>query len=97
MGTKPIVEQVTGTLGAEILNIDIGSPLGESTVDWLAHEFVENKVLFFRDQHMTSEQHVAFSSYFGDVLDVHPWSAAKADFENIMLNIQQRGSRLAFG
>lgn len=85
MGTKPIVEKVTGTLGAEILNIDIGSPLGESTVDWLAHEFVENKVLFFRDQHMTSEQHVAFSSYFGDVLDVHPWSAAKADFENIML------------
>ena len=42
MGTKPAVEKVTGTLGAEILNIDIGSPLGESTVDWLAHEFVEN-------------------------------------------------------
>jgi len=85
MGTKPTIEKVTGTLGAEISNIDIGSSLDDSTVDWLKHEFVENKVLFFRDQHLTSEQHVAFSGYFGDVLDVHPWSASKADFKNIML------------
>ncbi len=85
MGTKPTIEKVTGTLGAEISNIDIGSPLDDSTLEWLKHEFVENKVLFFRDQHLTSEQHVAFSGYFGDVLDVHPWSASKADFKNIML------------
>ena len=66
MGTKPTIEKVTGTLGAEISNIDIGSPLDDSTLEWLKHEFVENKVLFFRDQHLTSEQHVAFSGYFGD-------------------------------
>ena len=85
MGTKPTIEKVTGTLGAEISNIDIGSPLDDSTLEWLKHEFVENKVLFFRDQHLTSEQHVAFSNHFGDVLDVHPWSLSKTDFKNIML------------
>ena len=85
MGMKPAVKKVTGTLGAEISNIDIGAPLDDSTLNWLQHEFVENKVLFFRDQHLTSEQHVAFSNYFGDVLDVHPWSLSKADFKNIML------------
>ena len=40
MGTKPTIEKVTGTLGAEVSNIDIGSPLDDSTLEWLKHEFV---------------------------------------------------------
>lgn len=60
------------TLGAEISGVDLCSELPRTTIDELARALAEWKVLFFRDQPVTSEQHVAFARRFGD-LEIHPF------------------------
>ena len=84
MQAAPAVERMTGTLGAEIVNLDLASIRDESTYAWINEQLVEHKVLFFRDQNLSSEQHIAFGSHFGDVLDVHPWTPSKTDYRKVM-------------
>ena len=78
------VRPVTGTLGAEIGNIDLAdvSPEQFAQLDEL---IVDRKVLFFRDQHLTSAQQVEFGSHFGDVLDCHPWTPSKEGVPKVMV------------
>lgn len=59
------------TIGAEISGVDLTAELPESVVVELQQALAEYKVLFFRDQPFTPEQHVAFARRFGE-LEVHP-------------------------
>ena len=59
-------------LGAEIRGVDLGKPLSEPLARELNQALVEFKVLFFRDQDLTPEAHVAFAKHFGE-LEVHPF------------------------
>ena len=52
------------TIGAEISGIDLGGDLPEEMIDDLRAALLEWKVLFFRDQDITTEQHIAFSRRF---------------------------------
>lgn len=71
---RPSLEKVTGTIGAEVEGIDLASELDQATVDWISNALVENKVLFFRDQHQLDRaSHIAFGRRFGE-LEVHPFS-----------------------
>jgi taurine dioxygenase len=57
-------------LGAEITGLDLAQPLDDAafrTVEDLLHE---RGVIVFRDQHLTEEQHIAFSRRFGE-LEIH--------------------------
>ena len=60
------------TIGAEISGVDLTTDLPQSTIDEIARALAEWKVVFFRDQPITSEQHVTFARRFGD-LEVHPF------------------------
>jgi taurine dioxygenase len=64
--------QLGSTLGAEITGIDLTSELDDAVVAELARALADYKVIFFRDQPVTSEQHVAFASRFGE-LEIHPF------------------------
>ena len=85
MSAIPTVERQTGTIGAEICGLDLSIVNDVETYDWISEQLVEHKVLFFRKQNLTSEQHIAFGEHFGDVLDVHPWSRRKDGYEKVML------------
>ena len=78
------VERQTGTLGAEIKGIDLSSIEDSSVYDWIGEQLVAHKVIFFRDQTLSSEQHIAFGERFGPVLDVHPWSRRKDGQTKVM-------------
>ena len=65
------VTNVTPTLGAEIAGIDLSVSLGAATVDRLRQVWLDRKVLIFRDQRLTRDQHKAFGCCFGD-LHIHP-------------------------
>src|SRR3546814_18074043 len=41
------------------------------------------KVIFFRDQNITTEQHIAFARNFGE-LEVHPFAPHKPDYPEIL-------------
>jgi taurine dioxygenase len=60
------------TVGAEISGVDLGAELPDDVVAEIRRALADYKVLFFRDQALTPERHVAFARRFGD-LEVHPF------------------------
>jgi taurine dioxygenase len=57
----------SGAVGAEILGIDLSSGLDDSDVDELRAAFNAYGVIFFRDQAISPEQHIAFAERFGTI------------------------------
>lgn len=54
-------------LGAEIRGIDLSQAIDDATLHAIEHALHEHEVVFFRDQHISPEQHVAFSRRFGEL------------------------------
>ena len=69
------VRPVTAALGAEILDIDLNAPLAEETKAELRSALWQHLVLFFRDQHIDDEHHLALARCFGEP-QVHPIQSA---------------------
>src|SRR5436190_3158629 len=61
------VAPLSTSLGAEIGGIDLASPLPDQVLAEIRHAFGEYGVVFFRDQHLTPEQHVAVAERFGPI------------------------------
>ncbi|WP_258276042.1 TauD/TfdA family dioxygenase [Paenibacillus sp. SC116] len=59
-------------IGAEIEGVDLRNPLTPEVKNELNRALLEWKVLFFRNQDITSEQHVAFAKHWGE-LETHPF------------------------
>ena len=72
------VDPMGATIGAEVSGIDLCAPLDDAVVADLGRCLHEFKVLFFRDQPLTPQQHVAFARRFGE-LEVHPFIPANPD------------------
>ncbi len=59
------VRKLAGALGAEILGISLQETLPEETVASIRKVFLENLVIFFRDQALTPAQFMAFARRMG--------------------------------
>jgi taurine dioxygenase len=66
------IRPLTGALGAEIDGVDLTQPLDEETFDEIHQAWLDNLVIFFRDQKVTPEQLIAFGRRFGE-LHIHPF------------------------
>ncbi|MDF2959352.1 MAG: Alpha-ketoglutarate-dependent taurine dioxygenase [Paenibacillus sp.] len=67
-GVKPLGPLI----GAEITGIDLHNPVSLELRQELNRALLEWKVIFFRDQRITSEQQQAFASLWGE-LETHPF------------------------
>src|ERR1043166_3022883 len=70
------VEKLTPIIGAEISGVDIAKLVDDEArsnrqMDEIHRALAENLVIFFRDQHITPQQHLAFGRTFGG-LHIHP-------------------------
>src|SRR5262245_9455240 len=65
------VEKLTPHVGAVISGVDLAEPLPEATFKQIHDCLIDSGVIFFRDQHLTPEQHKAFGRRFGE-LHMHP-------------------------
>jgi taurine dioxygenase len=74
---------MTPTIGAEIEGVDLTRPLSEATVSALRQALLDWKVLFFRDQVIDTEQHLAFARRFG-ALEVHPFAPQKPGYPEVL-------------
>jgi taurine dioxygenase len=83
---------LTPTIGAEVADIDLAQPLDAETIDGLRQALRDWKVLFFRDQDITTEQHLAFARSFGE-LEVHPFAPAKPGYPEVLAITHNRESR----
>jgi len=65
------VECLSGTIGAVIRGLDLRD-LDESTVAAIRQVWLERKVVFFPDQHLDPDSHLAFAAHFGTPTEGHP-------------------------
>jgi taurine dioxygenase len=61
------VEPLARAIGAEIGGVDLAAPITNQVFAELRHAFGEYGVVFFRDQHLTPDQHVGFAKRFGPI------------------------------
>jgi len=74
---------LTPTIGAEVEGVDLTRPLDAATVKALRQALLDWKVLFFRDQEITTDQHLAFARNFGE-LEVHPFAPQKSGYPEVL-------------
>jgi taurine dioxygenase len=65
------VTKLTPNIGAEIGGVDLSRPLGNRQFQEIHDALLDNLVIFFRDQHLTHDQHKDFARRFGRLM-VHP-------------------------
>jgi taurine dioxygenase len=78
------VEPVTPRIGAMISGVNLSGDLGNQQFQEIHDALMSHEVIFFRDQHMTLEQHKAFGALFGQ-LDVHPGSPGPEGHREILV------------
>ena len=61
------VDSLTTAIGAEVRGVDLSEELEPDTVTALRQALLDHLVLFFRDQAMTTEDHIRFARYFGEI------------------------------
>jgi alpha-ketoglutarate-dependent taurine dioxygenase len=66
------VRPLQPTIGAEISGVDLRAPLSDGVRDQIKAAILDYKVVFFRDQELTREQHAAFAARFGRLYDDYP-------------------------
>ncbi len=64
------IRPLTPTIGAEVLGADLAHLTNEQFVS-IRRALLDHQVIFFRDQHLSCEQHLALAHRFGS-LQVHP-------------------------
>jgi taurine dioxygenase len=65
------VERMGARLGAEIRGVDLTKPWDAATFKAFEAALIEHKIVYLREQHLTTAQHVAMSRAFGE-LEIHP-------------------------
>jgi len=70
MANEISITRLAGSLGAEVRGVSLADP-PSTLIEQVSDALLEHLVLFFPDQHLTPEQHIAFGRHFG-TLEAHP-------------------------
>ncbi|MBY6217329.1 TauD/TfdA dioxygenase family protein [Qipengyuania aquimaris] len=65
------IRPMTPAIGAEIHGVDLGAADIGDCIPAIRAALLEHGVIFFRDQDLSQEQHIAFARHFGE-LEIHP-------------------------
>ena len=90
------VQKLTPVIGAEIGGVDLSQPLGNRAMEEIHRALAENLVIFFRDQHMSPDQHLGFGRLFGD-LHIHPAAPSAPGQPELMIIHADKDSPRANG
>lgn len=90
------VRKLTPVIGAEIGDVDLSQPLTNGQFSEISRALWENSVIFFRDQHITPDQHDDFGRRFGE-LHVHPAAPSAPGHPAMMLIHADKDSPRADG
>lgn len=90
------VERIAGALGAEVAGIDLSEDLSDAEIGAIRGALIEHQVIFFRDQRLTPEQHLAFGRRFG-TLQVHDFVEAKEGYPEILEVRKEPEAKRNFG
>jgi taurine dioxygenase len=61
------ITPVSRSVGAEISGVDLARPMRDATLAAIRQAYADYGVLFFRDQHLTPEDHIRFAELWGPI------------------------------
>jgi taurine dioxygenase len=67
MRSNTIAVRALGAVGAEISGIDLAEPLAPPALRTVRQSLAEHGVVFFRDQSLSENQHIALARQFGEI------------------------------
>ena len=59
------ISPIAGALGAEIRGVDLSQTIEDGALAQVRKAFADHAVIFFRNQKISPEQHLAFGAHFG--------------------------------
>ena len=77
------IKRLSPSIGAELLDVDLKKPLTDSLKDEIYHALLVYKVIFFRDQDLTIEEHMDFAKNFGE-LEIHPFASNDEQYPEVL-------------
>lgn len=73
------VTPLTVNIGAEITGLDISQPLDDETTALVRNSLNQYHVLFFPEQNLDNDQHLAFARRFGTPTPAHPFYPSREE------------------
>jgi taurine dioxygenase len=86
------VKRLSPSIGGELSGIDLRKDLTTEIKDLIYEALLVYKVIFFRDQDLSTDQHIHFSKNFGD-LEVHPFAPFKEGYPEVLKITHNEKSR----
>ena len=86
------VKRLSPAIGAELLDIDLREDLNQATLDMIYQALLIYKVIFFRDQAISTEEHLNFARNFGS-LEIHPFAPQKENFPEVLKITHDKDNR----
>lgn len=80
----------TRAIGAEVVGLDLRAPLSRSSLEAIREGLLAHHVLFFRDQHLDDETHVALAKALGEPM-IHPFERAMGRTDPIHTIVDRPG------
>ena len=77
------VESMSPVFGAAIHGVDLTTPLDTEIIKHIRQALLDYKVIFFRNQNISTDQHLDFGRHFGD-LEVHPFNPIKEGYPEVV-------------
>jgi len=77
-----------GRVGVEILGVDLGKALAAEEIEAIRQVFEQHGVVFFRDQALSEEQHIAFARLWGGI-NINRFFAAHPRYPEIALVLKE--------
>jgi len=90
------VRPLSGSVGAEILGIDLGNEPGHNVIAAIRQTWLEHGVVFFRDQDLPPAKFLAFAKRFGDVIE-YPFIKGIEGFPEIIPVVKLEHETKNFG
>ncbi len=90
------VRPISGALGAEIDGVDLSRDLSDAEVAEVRQAWLDNLVVFFRDQTMTPAQQVALAERFGEPIE-YPFIQGLPGFPVITPVVKLANETINFG
>ena len=93
MSYESIQIEPAGAVGAFVHGVDL-TQFDDTALGELRGAFAEYSVLFFRDQNLSPEQHIALAERWGEI-NVNRFFAAVPDYPNIAMVLKEPGETLS--
>ena len=90
------IRPISGALGAEVHGVDLSQDTSNDLIGEIRQALLDHLVIFFRDQDITPDQHLAFAKRFGDTVE-YPLVKGLEGFPEIMTVVKLEHEKHNFG